>query len=283
MAHLLDQLSSMPTRGCALPFQGFVRYRESGGSTGSGVSSNDAPIVLLHGIGSGSLSWWLQMQAAKNRRVLAWDAPGYADSTPLAQASPLAQDYAQVLWAWLNELQIQEVHLVGHSLGCIMAASAARLNSARTLSLTLLAPAQGYGRASAEVQAAKRDERIKAMQQLGLAEMARQRAPRLVAPNAPAEQLELATHMMSQLNETGYAQATRMLSSADIRADVQAFRATSQAPIRVACGDLDEITPPAACQALAEHIAAPYTHLPGAGHMCPLELPKMVNTLLALN
>jgi pimeloyl-ACP methyl ester carboxylesterase len=273
---LLEQLSSMPTSGCALPFKGFVRYRESGSA------STDAPLVLLHGIGSGSGSWVRQLQAANNRRVLAWDAPGYADSTAVAPESPLAHDYAQVLWAWLDELKIQEVHLVGHSLGCIMAASAARLQPQRVRDLTLLAPAQGYGQASTEVQAAKRDERIKAMQQLGLAEMARQRAPRLLAPNAPAEQVELATHTMS-LNEGGYAQATRMLSSGDIRADLQAFRATSSAPIRIACGDLDVITPPAACQALAEHINAPYTNLPGAGHMCPLEAPSMVNTLLSLD
>lgn len=274
---LLEQLSSMPTSGCALPFNGFVRYREAG------MASEQAPLVLLHGIGSGSGSWVRQLQAAKNRRVLAWDAPGYADSTAVAPESPLAHDYAQVLWAWLDEMHIQEVHLVGHSLGCIMAASAARLQPQRVKDLTLLAPAQGYGPASVQVQAAKRDERIKTMQQLGLAEMARQRAPRLLAPNAPAEQIELATHTMSRLNEGGYAQATRMLSSADIRADLKAFRAASSAPIRIACGDLDVITLPAACQALAEHINAPYTNLPGAGHMCPLEAPSMVNTLLSMN
>jgi pimeloyl-ACP methyl ester carboxylesterase len=276
---VLDQLLAMPTLGCALPFNGFVRYREAG----AGAAVKQAPIVLLHGIGSGSGSWVRQLQADTNRRVLAWDAPGYADSTPLKNPDPLAQDYAQVLLKWLDELQIREVHLVGHSLGCIMAASTARLQPARIRQLTLLAPAQGYGAASHEIQAAKRDERIKAMQQLGLAEMARQRAPRLLALNAPPEQLQLATHMMSHLNEEGYAQATRMLSAANIRADLQAFRSTSNAPIRVACGDLDVITPPAACQALAEHIQAPYTSLPGAGHVCPLEAPAMVNTLLSLN
>jgi pimeloyl-ACP methyl ester carboxylesterase len=274
---LLNQLLAMPTLGCALPFNGFVRYREAG------IASEQAPIVLLHGIGSGSGSWVRQLQAATKRRVLAWDAPGYADSTPLKNSNPLAQDYAQVLWKWLDELQITEVHLVGHSLGCIMAASAARLQPARIQQLTLLAPAQGYGTASHEIQEAKRDERINAMQQLGLTEMARQRAPRLLAPNASPEQLELVTHMMSHLNEGGYAQATRMLSSANIRADLQAFRSTSCAPICMACGDLDVITPPAACHALAEHIAAPYTNFSGAGHVCPLEAPALVNTLLSLN
>lgn len=129
---LLERLQDMPTQGVALPYTsgtgGFIRYREL-----IGVRTQLIPVVLLHGIGSASGSWLHQLQDASLGRVLAWDAPGYADSSPLKLAEPAAADYAQVLWAWLDALQINEVHLVGHSLGCIMAASAARLHPASTL------------------------------------------------------------------------------------------------------------------------------------------------------
>ncbi len=273
---LLEQLHAMPTQGCALPFSGFVRYREAG------ANNSGTPIVLLHGIGSGSGSWALQLQAATSTRVLAWDAPGYADSSPLKNPEPMAQDYAQVLLKWLDELKINTIHLVGHSLGCIMAASAARLQPQRIQQLTLLAPAQGYGTASPAIQAAKRDERIKAMQQMGLKEMARQRAPRLLAPDAQPDHVELATHMMGNLNEGGYTQATRMLSTGNIRADLQVFRAASAAPITVACGDADVVTPPAACQSLAQAIGVPYISLGAVGHFCALEAAAQVNALLAI-
>lgn len=276
MSTLLERLQAMPTQGVALPFRGFIRYREL-----NGVRSHLIPIVLLHGIGSGSGSWLHQLTDEKLGRVLAWDAPGYADSSPLKIDEPLAVDYAQVLWAWLDALQIKEVHLVGHSLGCIMAASSARLQASRIKALTLLAPAQGYGTAPPELQAKKRDERIQAMQELGLQKMAEQRAPRLLSAQASQEQIALATHMMSRLNVGGYTQATQMLSTANIRADLQAFRGESNAPIQVACGDQDVITPPTACQDLAKFIHAPYTDLPGAGHLCALQAPQAIAPLLS--
>jgi pimeloyl-ACP methyl ester carboxylesterase len=273
---LLERMQEMPTQGVALPFRGFIRYREL-----NGVRSHLIPTVLLHGIGSGSGSWLHQLSDESLGHVLAWDAPGYADSSPLKMAEPAAADYAQVLWAWLDALQIKEVYLVGHSLGCIMAASAARLQPARVKALTLLAPAQGYGTAPQEVRIKKRNERIQAMAHLGLQKMAEQRAPRLLSASADAEQTALATYMMSRLNEGGYTQATYMLSTADIRADLQAFRAVSTAPIQVACGDQDVITPPAACQDLAKFIQAPYTDLPGAGHHCALQVPELISPLIS--
>ena len=286
---LIERLAEMPTRGVALAHRGFVRYRDSMGarsqlisaaSTAQDINGDQTPFVFLHGIGSGSGSWIEQLNDDRLGRVLAWDAPGYADSTPLAADEPVAADYAAQLWAWLDALQIKDVHLVGHSLGCIMSASAARLQASRVKSLTLLAPAQGYGTASAEVREKKRDERLQAMRELGLQKMAEQRAPRLLASHATPSQIALATDMMSRLNEGGYTQATRMLSSGNIRADLLAFQAASSAPIRVACGDQDVITPPAACQALASFLNVPYTNLPGAGHVCALEAPQSVNQLL---
>jgi pimeloyl-ACP methyl ester carboxylesterase len=273
---LLEQMLAMPTQGVALPWQGFVRYRQS---VPHADAAKATPMVLLHGIGSGSGSWLHQLQAAKSP-CFAWDAPGYADTSVLKNQEPVAADYARVLWAWLDALKIERVHLVGHSLGCIMAASAARLQPARVEQISLLAPAQGYGPAPEAVRNSKRDERLQAMAQLGLQKMAQQRAPRLLSAQASAEQVELATHMMSRLNEGGYAQATQMLSSADIRADLQAFKAASSAVIRIACGEQDIITPPAACQALAEAIHAPYTSIAGAGHACALEAPAAVNAFL---
>jgi pimeloyl-ACP methyl ester carboxylesterase len=277
---LLQQLQALPTQGCALPFNGFIRYRESISAKQHAAASPLRPLVLLHGIGSGSGGWLHQLQADLGTRVLAWDAPGYADSTPLPNASPQAKDYGARLWAWLDALGVQEAHVVGHSLGCIMAASAARLQPQRIRSLRLLAPAQGYGPARAEVRAHKLGERLLAMRQLGLQKMAQQRAPLLLAKDASAEQIEVVTHLMSQLNEVGYAQATHMLSIADIRADLRAFRQNSSVPITVACGELDAITPATACQELALAIQAPYVNVGAVGHVCAMEAHVKVNQIL---
>ena len=118
-----------------------LQFRESG--HGASITH-----VLLHGIGSGSASWVQQLDVvadASALRVLAWDAPGYAGSSALSPAEPTATDYAQQLWAWLDVLGCHTpIVLVGHSLGALMAASAAALQPARIARLVLLSPARGY-------------------------------------------------------------------------------------------------------------------------------------------
>jgi pimeloyl-ACP methyl ester carboxylesterase len=279
---LLEQLQAMPVQQTVLHLgnqQALVRYREAGAQHAS-----EPPLVLLHGIGSGSASWVYQLQAAEpaQQRVLAWDAPGYADSTGLDKAQPAAQDYAQRLWAWLDALGIERVHLVGHSLGCLMAASASRLAPHRIASLTLLAPAQGYGPAAEAVRSKMVSDRVGMLTELGAEKMAQLRAPALLTPGADPAHIALAMQMMSRLNTTGYAQAAYMLSQGDIGQDLCAFAAHSSAPLRVACGELDTITPAKACRALALAHSALYTALGDVGHLCAVQASAQVNALLGI-
>jgi pimeloyl-ACP methyl ester carboxylesterase len=281
--NLLEHIQALPTKQRLIETtkgQALVRYREAGPAQGT-----DVPLVLLHGIGSGSASWVYQLDTAdagNDVRVLAWDAPGYADSTSLPASIPLAQDYAQTLWVWLDAQGIEKVHLVGHSLGCLMAASAARLQPQRVAELALLAPAQGYGLATPEVRSKMVQERIGMFTQLGSQKLAQARGPALLTPHTHPEHLALAVHMMSGLHAAGYAQATHMLAHADIMVDLRAFLANSEVPITVACGELDTVTPAKACRALALAIGAHYVSLGDVGHLCALQASAQVNDLLGL-
>ncbi|MDR3097590.1 MAG: alpha/beta fold hydrolase, partial [Paraburkholderia sp.] len=138
-----------------------VSYREAGSESGKEAR----PLVLLHGIGSGAASWVQQFEALgaavqKPRRVLAWDAPGYGASTPVASASPVAADYARVLAGWLDALGIERCVLAGHSLGAIMAGAFAAAHPERVAGLLLISPAGGYGAADAAVREEKRAARL---------------------------------------------------------------------------------------------------------------------------
>lgn len=281
--HLVDQISTWPVQSCEWQLAD-QRVRQCYRSAGP-AHPGQTPIVLLHGIGSGSASWLHQLAAAAahgKAYVLAWDAPGYGQSTPLADGQPEAHHYGQRLWDWLDTMGVTQVHLAGHSLGCIMAASAARLQPQRVQALTLLAPAQGYAQASEAVRSAKRDDRLRALATHGAAKLAELRGPALLSPQAAPDQIALAVHMMSQLQPAGYTQATHMLAQADIAADLHAIRAARALPITVACGALDTITPAKACQALAQSVQAPYIDLGQAGHLCAIEAAASVNAVLAL-
>ena len=73
---------------------GQVGYRQSG--------VQHITHVLLHGIGSASGSWLMQLEAAQGNGsgLLAWDAPGYGASSPVKSANLQAGEYADKSRAW---------------------------------------------------------------------------------------------------------------------------------------------------------------------------------------
>jgi len=236
------------------------------------------PLVLLHGIGSGSGSWVRQLEAfAATRTVLAWDAPGYGASQALPEAEPQAHDYAQRVWAWLDALGIREpVTLVGHSLGALMGAAAAVAQPARVHRLVLLSPAQGYGKAEAAVRDAKRRDRLANLDTLGPAGMAQKRGAAMVSAQAAPELVAYVKDIMGQVIPAGYRQATHMLAGGDL----DGLLTQVTCPVQVASGRADTITPPAGCEAVARAASVPYVSLGPVGHACALEAAGPVNALL---
>ena len=256
---------------------GTVQYRQAGASLAQTTH------VLLHGIGSGSGSWLMQLEAAVRHThrvgVLAWEAPGYGASTPVRPLAPLATDYAARLWDWLDVLGVkQPITLVGHSLGALMAASAAVIQPLRVARLVLLAPAQGYGKAEASLRRQKLHDRLQALQTLGPQGMASKRGAAMLSPHASPQQLAFVQHIMAQVNPPGYTQATQLLSQGHIADDLK----LCSAPIAVASGRADGITPMAGCQSLAADLGLPWHDLGDVGHACPLEGALQVNALLGL-
>ncbi|MFD2272043.1 alpha/beta fold hydrolase [Undibacterium arcticum] len=138
---LLDE--RFPERRIAVD-GGVVSYRTCG--TGPAI-------VLLHGIGSGAASWLpCALRMAHEAQVIAWNAPGYGSSSPLANALPRAADYAARLHQLLTTLDIKRCVLVGHSLGAIMASAYTAAHGESVSKLVLLSPAQGYGSAARRAQ-----------------------------------------------------------------------------------------------------------------------------------
>jgi pimeloyl-ACP methyl ester carboxylesterase len=254
-----------------------VSYREAVGAVEDDKEA--LPIVFLHGIGSGAASWVQQFEALGGaRRVLAWDAPGYGASTPVASASPVAADYARVLADWLDALQIARCALVGHSLGAIMAGAFAVAHPERVAGLLLISPAGGYGAADAAVRAQKRDARLAMLAELGAQGLAQQRSANMLSPHASAAARAWVRWNMARIVPHGYAQATHLLANADLAADLA--RCVGKVPMTVAVGAQDTITPPEACEQLAQVARAPFHLVPQAGHAGYIEQPQAYSMLI---
>ena len=243
--------------------------------------------VLLHGIGSGSANWLRQLEAAGQTEglgLLAWEAPGYGKSEAIAANQPDAGDYAQRFWAWLDALKVNKpITLVGHSLGALMATRAAIQRPQQVARLVLLSPAQGYARASIEERQKKLDERLNNLQTLGVRGMAQKRGAAMLSPSAAPDLVQYVQMVMAQLNPAGYTQAVHLLMGGDLLTDVTQVVAQGACPIAVASGDLDTITPPAACQNVATTAGVPWVSLGTAGHACALDAAENVNALLGLS
>ncbi|WP_323121193.1 alpha/beta fold hydrolase [Burkholderia alba] len=259
-------LDTYPEQRAATGAAGVVGYREAGG----GRAGTEYPVVLLHGIGSGAASWiGLLDTLGTARRVLAWDAPGYGASTPVSGASPGAADYAAALAAWLDALGIGRCVLVGHSLGALVAGACARRAPRRVAGLLLISPAGGYGGASDEIRAARRDTRLAMLAELGPRGLAEQRSANMLSAHASDAARDWVRWNMARIVPAGYAQATHLLANADLAADLAAFRGR----IAVAVGALDAITPPEACERIAAAAGVGLQVMPQAGHAGYVEAP----------
>ena len=239
------------------------------------------PLVLLHGIGSNAQSYAPLLAALPPAiDAIAWNAPRYADSAPLAETSPTPAHYADALARLLDALNLKQVVLAGHSLGCLFAANFAARYADRIAAVALLSPALGYKVAVGAALPDTVQARIDEIAALGPQAFAEKRAARLVhEPERKPQVLAAVRAAMGSVNPDGYVQAVRALGAGDLLADC----ARIAAPVLVAVGVNDVITPPAnarAAHAALRH-ATGFHEIADAGHALPQEQPVLVANLLA--
>jgi pimeloyl-ACP methyl ester carboxylesterase len=265
--------AQFPEHLIALPGGAHVAWREAGDT------ASDFAVVMLHGISSGAASWLdVALELAPRTRVLAWDAPGYGRSTPLAPAAPTGADYARVLDQSLQALGVRR-WLVGHSLGALMGTPwAVQAGAGRVQQLVLISPAGGYGAPGmGEQQAKVRAGRLAALQEKGVAGLAAAIDQRLVSPAAPEPVRQWVRWNTARLHAAGYAQAVELLCGSDLG---QAAGRLAM-PVEVWVGEHDGVTPPAACAAWARRLGARYVTLAASGHASVVEQPADIAQRLA--
>ncbi|MFN3148128.1 MAG: alpha/beta fold hydrolase [Paracoccaceae bacterium] len=236
-----------------------------------------AAVLFLHGIGSNAQSFLpVFAHLPSDLRLIAWNAPGYLDSDPLADDWPVAADYARAALRLLDGLGARRVHVVGHSLGTLVAAALAEAAPRRLLSLTLAAAAQGYGVAPGGDLPAGVAARLEDLDRQGPRAFARARAARLVhAPEANPDVVAQVETEMARVHPRGYGQAVQMLASGDLAGTVA--RLTMRPSFIIGEGDVvtprDQTDAAAGAWTRATGESPPVEVIAGAGHAVPLQAP----------
>ena len=97
------------------------------------------PIVLIHGVGLNHTIWEPQIDYFDNT-VLAYDILGHG-KTPLNKNIISFDNFSDQLLNLINELKFEKIHLIGFSIGSLIARNFAVKNNNRLKTLTLLCSA----------------------------------------------------------------------------------------------------------------------------------------------
>jgi pimeloyl-ACP methyl ester carboxylesterase len=228
--------------------------------------------VLLHGFGTSQGSWRVLADQLRDLPVLAIDLPNHGKS-PRA-ATPTFDSVAQAVLDRLDSEGINEVHLLGHSLGGGTALALTALLGSRLRSLTLLAPA-GLG---PEINGAFIDGILRANSEASL-------RPWLVQLFGDASRLSgsfVATALQELGNETKRAGLAAMAASLlPDGTQAESLRKHFDGlviPVKLLWGTLDRVLPIHQASGLPGNVAL-HT-LAGTGHLPQIEAATMVAALV---
>ena len=113
------------------------------GNTASGTfyvfnkKEQSIPLVFIHGVGLTYEIWQPQLDFFKNYSYLSYDILGHGKSS-LTRQNINFDDFSEQLIELINELKIEKIHLVGFSIGSLIARNFATRYSERLQSLILL-------------------------------------------------------------------------------------------------------------------------------------------------
>jgi 3-oxoadipate enol-lactonase len=235
-------------------------------------------VLMLHGIGGGHLSFAPQVEtfATSGYRAVAWDMPGYGYSAPIEPYTfkGLAQSCVQLIQA----LQCEQVILVGHSMGGMVAQEVVARRPELVSRLVLSGTSPAFGKPDGDWQSEFVAERTAPLTAgKSMAELAQTLVPQMVGPGSLPEGVRLATHCMGLVPAATYRRALECLVTFDRRGNLPNIRV----PTLVIAGEHDRNAPPAVMKKMAGAIAhSTYIEMKGIGHLQNLEAPDEFDSLV---
>jgi pimeloyl-ACP methyl ester carboxylesterase len=296
----LADVDSLPERDPhRLPWPGHVET--SGGVTlhvRETPAPDGVPAVYVHGL-SGSATNWTDLAALLCTRAAgtAVDLPGFGLSHPLASRDYTPAGHADALMCFLAG-RGRPVHLLGNSLGGLIALSVAARRPELVRTLTLVSPAMPDRRpdprrvsdprmllamvprigerARAELAAMSARDRAEQVIALCFGDPSCVPEHRLAETVAEIEARARQEWAREAVNRTGLA-----MFGSWFRRELWTTAARVRVPTLVIWGDKDRLVAPRLAARTAQVLGAPLLMLPGVGHVAQIEAPDTVARAVA--
>lgn len=250
--------------------QGTTRYRRDGRGPAA---------IFIHGVGMDGSIWSPQIEAlAAGHDVIAYDMLGHGGTTRPPSDARLS-DYADQLLSLMDDLGVDKAHVVGHSMGALVALEFALTHPERCFSIAALNAVH----CRTPEQRAAVDARAQALADGAASASAEGAMTRWFGDPVPPHltaQADKVRRLLTSVDPIGYARTYRLFAHSD---DAHNGRLEGLAvPSLFATGELDPNSTPAMSEAMAAK--APNGRceiLRGERHVMALTAPDTVNRCLS--
>ncbi len=243
-----------------------IAYRR----TGSGP-----PLLLLHGAFCDSRDWRRQLDAfAAEFTVIAWDAPGCGESDDLPSADYGLDDLIDTLAGFIRALRLERPHVLGLSLGSILAIALQIGHPGAVRSLVLASAYAGWAGSLPPAEVRRRTRLTLRDLERPADEVAREFVVTLLPADAPQWQVDEQLEMITQARPT----TTRAMLTRIAPVDLRPVLARIDVPTLLLYGDADVRAPTPVADALHAQIPGSLlVQLPGVGHCGHVQAPERWN------
>ena len=229
------------------------------------------PLVMLHGAPTDSRTWqWMIPDLSRDHTVIAWDAPGFGQSSDIDDSWRAAQ-FADALAAFIAALDLERPHVVGHSFGTMVALSFFERHPAIPASLVLVGAYAGWAGSLPPAEVARRLDMFLGIAELGDA-FDPKSYPGLFSDLIPADRDQA---LVSMMRENIRRATVRAAGYTAAETDLRPVLSTIDVPTLLLHGAADARSALANAEALHAAIStSQLVVLPKLGHACVVEAPE---------
>ena len=236
-------------------------------------------VLFLHGIGGNSANWRRQVEALSPRyHAAAWDARGWGGSDDYDGPLRLEDMVADAMRV-LDQFGKQQAHIVGLSMGGLVAQHIWYAHPERVRSIALCDTSPGLSRSQTKEEQAEflRLRQKPLLEGKTPADIAPGVARSLAGPKATPEAVAELTASIAALHTDSYLKALEMVTFYEVTHDIGSITV----PCLLLVGADDALCPPSVHADMHARIAGSrLVVIPDAGHLSNIEQPEAFNRAL---